>query len=146
MNIFITVIHSLLTVRLLVPCQKTRKSLSKCRVQKSDTSCRECPHQSVVLPLPFHDILKSLYFPVKFIDARTSFACDINVNEQLGLRNTGMIKRYCDVIPILRPMVWSLKRWAKGLGMNDPSGNRGAVTFSSYALMLMTISFLQVSE
>ena len=83
---------------------------------------------------------------VKFIDARTSFACDINVNEQLGLRNTGMIKRYCDVIPILRPMVWSLKRWAKGLGMNDPSGNRGAVTFSSYALMLMTISFLQVSE
>lgn len=83
---------------------------------------------------------------VKFTDPKTGLDCDINVNEQLGLRNTGMIKRYCDVVPILRPMVWSLKRWAKGVGMNDPSGQMGAVTFSSYALMLMTISFLQVSD
>lgn len=82
---------------------------------------------------------------VKFTDNATGLACDINVNEQLGLLNTGMIRRYCDIVPILRPMVAFIKRWAKPLGLNSPSIKGGPQTFSSYALMLMTISYLQVS-
>jgi DNA polymerase sigma len=37
-----------------------------------------------------------------------------------------------------------IKRWAKSHGLNDPSGQGGPVTFSSYALALMVIGFLQV--
>ena len=80
---------------------------------------------------------------VKFADKATGLDCDINVNEQLGRLNTSMIKRYCDIVPILRPMVAYIKHWAKPLGLNK-SGTRNNPTFSSYALMLMTISYLQV--
>jgi DNA polymerase sigma len=57
-----------------------------------------------------------------------------------------MIKRYCDIVPVLRPMVAFIKRWAKPLGLNSPSTAKGAPTFSSYAFMLMTIAYLQVSN
>ncbi|KIM76913.1 hypothetical protein PILCRDRAFT_635010 [Piloderma croceum F 1598] len=54
-----------------------------------------------------------------------------------------MIKRYCDIVPILRPMIAYIKRWAKPLGLNSPSMTNGPQSFSSYALVLMTISYLQ---
>lgn len=86
-----------------------------------------------------------IHSTVKFKDQFSGIECDINVNARLGLLNTAMIKRYCDLVPLLRPMVAYLKCWAKPLGLNNPSSADGKpVTFSSYALMLMTISFLQV--
>lgn len=81
--------------------------------------------------------------PVKFLDPVTGMECDINVNDQLGLINSRMLKIYCDMSPVLRPMLFAVKAWAKPLGLNNPSG-MGPRTFSSYALALMTIGFLQV--
>jgi len=87
-------------------------------------------------------------FLVKFHDPKTKLDCDINVNNQLGLRNTALVKHYCDILPILRPMILFIKHWAKRLGLNNPAGARSGqpVTFNSYALMMMTIGLLQVSR
>jgi DNA polymerase sigma len=83
---------------------------------------------------------------VKFRDPATGLDCDLNTNDQLGLWNTQLISRYCDLAPdLVRPMIMAIKRWAKSHGMNDPSGQYGPVTFSSYALVLMVIGFLQAS-
>jgi hypothetical protein len=41
-------------------------------------------------------------------------------------------------------MLKFIKGWAKPLGLNSPTVKGGPVTFSSYALALMTIGFLQV--
>ncbi|RDB26847.1 Poly(A) RNA polymerase cid11 [Hypsizygus marmoreus] len=82
---------------------------------------------------------------IKFADPRTGLSCDVNVNEQLGLRNSDLIKAYCDISPLLRPMLAIIKLWAKPLGLNDPNpARRGPITFSSYAFALMTIGFLQM--
>ena len=78
-------------------------------------------------------------------DPETGLDCDINVNDRLGLINSSMIKEYCDAHPFVRPLLYRIKKWAKPLGLNSPSpAARSSATFSSYALTLMTISFLQV--
>lgn len=80
-----------------------------------------------------------------FRDPKSGLDCDINVNDRLGLLNSSMIKEYCDAHPFVRPLLYAIKKWAKPLGLNSPSPARGkSATFSSYALALMTISFLQV--
>jgi hypothetical protein len=85
---------------------------------------------------------------VKFTDPVTGHVCDINVNERLGLMNSDLIKRYCQLSPALVQMLVYIKKWAKPLGHNFPSSTKKGVpvTFSSYALVLMTIGFLQVSR
>ncbi|KAJ7489439.1 hypothetical protein FB451DRAFT_1224914 [Mycena latifolia] len=81
---------------------------------------------------------------VKFKDPRTGHSCDINVNDRLGLLNSELIRRYCELNPILVNMIMYIKAWAKPLGLNSPTIRRGMpVTFSSYALVMMTIGFLQ---
>jgi DNA polymerase sigma len=84
---------------------------------------------------------------VKFFDRNTGIRGDINANERLGYLNSKMIKHYCDISTILRPMLRIIKMWAKPLGLNTPgrSEKGKSVTFSSYAFALMTISFLQVT-
>lgn len=48
-------------------------------------------------------------------------------------------------MPLLRQMVWFIKKWAKPLGLNDPGRTtNGQMSFSSYALTLMAIGHLQV--
>ncbi|KIJ56368.1 hypothetical protein M422DRAFT_23649 [Sphaerobolus stellatus SS14] len=81
---------------------------------------------------------------VKFHDPRTGLDCDINVNDRLGLTNTLLIRRYCNLVPYLRPMIMTIKSWAKPLGLNNPSGQHGPSTFSSYALAIMAIGYLQI--
>jgi len=84
------------------------------------------------------------FFLVKFRDPATGLDCDLNVNDQLGLWNTQLISQYCDLVPdLVRPMIMAIKQWAKSHCMNDPSGRLGPATFSSYALVLMVIGFLQ---
>jgi len=81
---------------------------------------------------------------VKFQDLNTGIQCDLNVNDQLGSINTSLIRHYCDILPVLRPLLLAIKRWARPLGYNNPSGALGTpVTFSSYALTIMTIGLLQ---
>ncbi|KAF8513086.1 hypothetical protein JB92DRAFT_2925360 [Gautieria morchelliformis] len=93
-----------------------------------------------VLPIP-----KATVPIVKFRDPATGLECDLNTNDRLGLWNTRLISTYCDLhSDLVRPMIMIIKRWAKSHGLNDPSGRSGPVTFSSYALVLMVIGFLQV--
>lgn len=70
--------------------------------------------------------------------------CDINVNDQLGLFNTNLIAYYCGLLRPLPVLLLAVKQWAKSLGLNNPSGRGGSTSFSSYALAIMTIGYLQV--
>ncbi|KAJ7176612.1 hypothetical protein C8R46DRAFT_1076800 [Mycena filopes] len=84
---------------------------------------------------------------VKFKDPSTGLSCDLNVNERLGLLNSNLIKRYCELNPVIITMIQYIKLWAKPLRLNSPARTRNvSVTFSSYALMLMTIGFMQHRE
>lgn len=88
-----------------------------------------------------------IYAPsVKFMDNRTGHRVDLNINDRLGVLNSDLIKRYCELNPVLVPMIQYVKLWAKPLGLNSPSRNQlnKPMTFSSYALVMMTIGFLQV--
>jgi len=81
---------------------------------------------------------------VKFKDPYTDIPCDLNINDQLGTINTSLIRHYCDILPILRPLLLAIKKWARPLGYNNPAGARGKpVSFSSYTLTIMTIGLLQ---
>ncbi|KAG1733875.1 uncharacterized protein EDB91DRAFT_1147733 [Suillus paluster] len=80
---------------------------------------------------------------VKFTDPASELHIDINVNERLGLLNTDLIKTYCDVVPGLRCLVSAIKKWARPRALNQPSAPEGLRTFNSYALVLMTIAWLQ---
>ncbi|KAH9991964.1 hypothetical protein BJV74DRAFT_406271 [Russula compacta] len=83
---------------------------------------------------------------VKFKDLSTDIQCDLNINNQLGSINTSLIRDYCDILPVLRPLLLAIKRWARPLGYNSPAGAPGMpITFSSYTLTIMTIGLLQVS-
>jgi DNA polymerase sigma len=67
------------------------------------------------------------------------------VNDRLGLLNSQMIARYIALAPVLKPLIFAIKAWARPRGYNDPSGRAGKITFSSYTLTLMTIALFQVS-
>lgn len=82
---------------------------------------------------------------MKFYDPRSELDCDLNVNDQVGVVNTQLLKAYCDMHPFVRPIIAVVKAWAKSLGLNNPAGQGGrAITFNSYALALMTVGFFQV--
>ena len=74
----------------------------------------------------------------------TRLQCDLNVNEQLGLNNSAFIRHYCNLLPNLRPLVQTIKLWAKPLSLNDSGTRSKQTSFSSYALTMMTIGLLQV--
>lgn len=76
---------------------------------------------------------------VKFTDTKTGLQCDLNVNDRLGMINTAMIRRYCALAPHLRPVLVTLKKWAKAMKLNNPA----EASFSSYALANMTIAMFQ---
>ena len=79
---------------------------------------------------------------MKFKDPNTDIQCDLNINDQLGFINTSLIRHYCDILPVLRPLLLAIKRWARPLGYNSPAS--APVTFSTYTLAIMTIGLLQV--
>ncbi|KAG1765549.1 hypothetical protein EDD22DRAFT_880433 [Suillus occidentalis] len=83
---------------------------------------------------------------VKFTDHASGIHVDINVNERLGLINTGLIKTYCDIVPNLRYLVSAIKQWARPRALNQPSASAALRTFNSYALVLMTIGWLQTRD
>lgn len=90
-----------------------------------------------VQPVPFASVPI-----VKFHDPQTRLSLDINVNNRLGLMNSNFLGSYCDVLPGLRTLLVAIKLWARPLGLNTPSGG-SMVTFSTYALTLMTLGWLQ---
>ena len=70
----------------------------------------------------------------------------MNVNHRLGFYNTYLIRRYCSLFEPLSPLLRKVKDWARRVGLNHPSTAGIPPSFSSYALILMTIAGLQVSR
>ncbi|PVG02111.1 hypothetical protein CPB86DRAFT_726800 [Serendipita vermifera] len=80
---------------------------------------------------------------IKAKDSKTNLNIDVNVNDRLGLHNTLLLQHYCTLWPPLSSLIYVIKKWAKARGLNEPSGQRGSPTFSSYCLTLMIVGFLQ---
>ncbi|THH22531.1 hypothetical protein EUX98_g8157, partial [Antrodiella citrinella] len=84
---------------------------------------------------------------VRFKDPMTGLTGDININSRLGYTGATLISRYCELLPVMRPLLVFLKQWAGRLGLNDASGAIGrAPSFGSYALTLMTIAMFQTKD
>lgn len=82
---------------------------------------------------------------VKFVHGPSGLACDLNVNDSFGLRNSAMIKAYADLLPdIVAPFVFCIKKWSSKRHINDPSGQSGAVSFNSYTVCLLALQYLQL--
>lgn len=81
---------------------------------------------------------------VKCVDRNSSLRLEISCNNRVGVLKTEFMAAYCAAWSGLRPMLTFLKAWAKSWSLNDSSGSKGPVTFSSWAISLMTVAFLQV--
>jgi DNA polymerase sigma len=73
---------------------------------------------------------------VKATHRASGLNIDLNVNERLGYFNTQMISKYMELSPVLRPLVYFLKYWAKSHNLDF---------LTSYCYTIMTVGFLQVS-
>jgi len=76
---------------------------------------------------------------LKFRDKISGVECDLNVNNSVGIRNTHLLSFYSKADWRVRPLVMTVKHWAKRQQIGDASRR----TISSYSLELMTIHFLQ---
>lgn len=69
---------------------------------------------------------------------------DISINNQFSLHNTDLLSTYVKLKPkLLPPLYCAVRAWFKARDLNDSSGKSGLRTFSSYALALLVIAFLQ---
>ncbi|KAH9849393.1 hypothetical protein C2E23DRAFT_840027 [Lenzites betulinus] len=80
---------------------------------------------------------------VKFTDPATGMSCDANVNNRLGVYNTALLRQYCLRVPHLARFLRSVKVWVRSVGLNNPSAHKLPRSFSSYAITLMTIAWMQ---
>jgi len=71
-----------------------------------------------------------------------SFKGDISFSNRLALRNTKLLATYANFDERVAPLGLAIKKWASTFGIN----NSAAHTFSSYALTIMLIHFLQRVE
>jgi len=77
---------------------------------------------------------------VKVIDSETEVRCDISFNMANSMNAVDLVKRYLLKFPNLRPLVFVLKQFLNQRDLNE-------VYFgglSSYSLVLMAISFIQL--
>ena len=76
---------------------------------------------------------------IKFVDSVTKLHVDISFNKPGGLVTAGVVKRYTELMPALRPLVIFIKHFLNMRGMNEVYlGGLG-----SYSIICMVISFLQ---
>lgn len=81
---------------------------------------------------------------VKFKDPVSGCSLDLNTNDLGGYYNSQFILEYCKASPyLLRPFIHVIKSWAKARNLNDPSGEHGIPTLSSYSWVLICIAYLQ---
>lgn len=67
---------------------------------------------------------------------------DLNLNDLGGYYNSQLILEYCKLSPyILRPFIHFVKSWSKARKLNDPSGQHGPPSLSSYCWVLICISY-----
>ncbi|GHJ88447.1 hypothetical protein NliqN6_4849 [Naganishia liquefaciens] len=82
---------------------------------------------------------------VKFKDPTSGVSLDLNTNDLGGEANSRMILAYCRLAPFsLRPLIHTVKTWAKSRNLNDSSGAKGSPTLSSYCWTLMSIAYMQI--
>ncbi|KAM9972938.1 hypothetical protein ACTFIR_012309 [Dictyostelium discoideum] len=95
---------------------------------------------SVLRANGFHNIKPIIHAKVpivKFFDPKTEFHCDITLTKDSG--NTGVVKEFCQLLPILPVLIIFCKNWASVLNINDASQG----TLSSYSITNMVIFVLQ---
>lgn len=68
----------------------------------------------------------------------------MNVNNRLGWYNTALLRQYSFGYPPFAWVVRMIKAWARHFDLNKSSSTKH-ISFSSYALTLMTIALLQAS-
>ncbi|KAF9291756.1 hypothetical protein BGZ68_002475 [Mortierella alpina] len=78
---------------------------------------------------------------VKLWDPELQLSCDMNINTQLGIMNSRMVKTYVAIDPRVRPFAMIIKHWARKRVLND-AANGG--TISTYTWICMVINFLQM--
>lgn len=82
---------------------------------------------------------------VKFRDPTSGVSLDLNTNDLGGEANSRMILAYCRLAPLtLRPLIHTVKTWAKSRNLNDSAGAQGSPTLSSYCWTLMCIAYMQI--
>lgn len=79
---------------------------------------------------------------VKFSDRRSDMKVDISFNMNNGVKSVELIKDFCQRFPPLKKLVLVLKQFLLQRDLNEVF--HGGI--SSYSLILMCISFLQVSN
>jgi len=75
-----------------------------------------------------------------FVDPETSLSCDINVNNTIALYNTKMIQTYALIDERVKPLIMTIKYFAKQRMLNDAKTG----TLSSYCWVNLVINFLQM--
>ena len=68
----------------------------------------------------------------------------LSCNNLGGVNNTRWLLSYLQIAPYtLRPLIHAVKKWASARHLNDPAGQKGGTSFSSYTLTLLCIAYLQ---
>jgi hypothetical protein len=65
------------------------------------------------------------------------------VKAGLNVLSYSLLAAYIKQSPLVRPFLIFLKLWAKQRGLNDPSGQQGEMSLSSYSLVLLGLTYLQ---
>ena len=63
--------------------------------------------------------------------------CTVNVNERSGYMSTALVRRYCELYPVLSEVIYHVKMWAKGQSW-------GFNSLHTYTLALMSVGVFQV--
>ncbi|KAB8349704.1 hypothetical protein FH972_023719 [Carpinus fangiana] len=79
---------------------------------------------------------------VKIWDPELAMACDLNVNNQVALINTRLVRAYMQIGHSARKLAMLVKHWTQQRVINEASGG----TLSSYSWTLLVINFLQVNN
>jgi len=77
---------------------------------------------------------------LKFFDQFGKIEVDLSCNNKTSIRNTNLLYCYSQIDWRVRPLVLTIKEWAKSADINEARFS----TLSSYCLTLMVIHFLQV--
>ncbi|KAI0646280.1 hypothetical protein C8Q79DRAFT_657380 [Trametes meyenii] len=80
---------------------------------------------------------------IKYTDPETNMSCDVNINNRLGVYNTALLRQYCLRSPGLSRCLRIVKAWLDSVGLNNSSVRGQPSSFSSYAITIMTIAFMQ---
>ncbi|XP_038077444.1 speckle targeted PIP5K1A-regulated poly(A) polymerase-like [Patiria miniata] len=81
---------------------------------------------------------------VTFTHKESCLQCDITLNNRLALQNSKLLKFYSQLETQVRPLVFTIRQWAK---LRQLAGNTGAgPRLTNYALTLMVLFYLQAKD